>query len=88
MAKKKEGPNTPVKRVAPRIIKKTASLKAPEEFDPIDTAKAVAFGMDLVAQIKREAAQREAQQEAAEEIDVAGWMAAIGEEEKWGQSSG
>ena len=68
MAKKKEGQNTPVKRVAPRIIKKTASLKAPEEFDPIDTAKAVAFGMDLVAQIKREAAQREAQQEASEEI--------------------
>ena len=68
MAKKKEGPNTPVKRVAPRIIKKTASLKAPEEFDPIDTAKAVAFGMDLVAQIKREAAQRAAQQEASEEI--------------------
>ena len=34
----------------------------------MDTAKAVAFGMDLVAQIKREAAQREAQQEASEEI--------------------
>ncbi len=49
----------PSKRVAPRIIKKATPLKAPEEFTPIDTAKAVAFGMDLVMQLKREAALKD-----------------------------
>lgn len=58
--KKTAAKKAPVKRVAPRIIKKTTPLKAPEEFTPIDTAKAVAFGMDLVMQLKREAATKEA----------------------------
>ena len=64
MAKKTAEKKTQVKRVAPRIIKKTTPVKAPEEFEPIDTAKAVAFGMNLVMQLKREAATKAAKQEA------------------------
>ena len=63
MAKKSDEKKVSVKRVAPRIVKKATPLKAPEVFEPIDTAKAVAFGMDLVMQLKREAAERAARQE-------------------------
>ena len=59
MAKKKEDPKTPVKRVAPRIIKKTTPLKAPEEFTPIDTAKAVAFAMSIAMEMKKSAAKED-----------------------------
>lgn len=57
MGRKKENVN----RVAPRIIKKPAgsTVKPEEEFEPIDTAKAVAFGMDLVRQLKAEKAAAE-----------------------------
>lgn len=52
----KKVPET-IKRVPPRIIKKVnGSIKPEEEFTPIDTAKAVAFGMDIVRQIKAQAA--------------------------------
>ena len=52
----KKTPET-IKRVPPRIIKKVnGSAKPEEEFTPIDTAKAVAFGMDIVRQIKAQAA--------------------------------
>ena len=65
MGRKKEIPN----RVAPRIIKKVnGSIKPEEEFTPIDTAKAVAFGMDIVRQIK--AQQAAAEKEAVEEEKI------------------
>lgn len=49
------------KRVAPRIVKKPAgsTLRPEEEYVEIDTKKAVAFGMDLVRQMKAEAAAKE-----------------------------
>lgn len=58
MGRKKENVN----RVAPRIIKKPAgsTLKPEEDFTPIDTEKAVAFGMDLVRKLKAEKAAAEA----------------------------
>lgn len=51
------------KRVAPRIVKKPAgsTLRPEEEYVEIDTKKAVAFGMDLVRQMKAEAAAKEAE---------------------------
>lgn len=57
MARKKENVN----RVAPRIVKKpvVSTVKSEEDFVPIDTAKAVAFGMDLVRQLKAEKAAAE-----------------------------
>ena len=45
-----------IKRVPPRIVKKVTQAKPEDEFTPIDTAAAVAFGMDIVRQMKREAA--------------------------------
>lgn len=50
------------KRVAPRIVKKPAgsTMRPEEEYVEIDTKKAVAFGMDLVRQMKAEAAAKEA----------------------------
>ena len=65
----KKVPET-IKRVPPRIIKKVnGSAKPEEEFTPIDTAKAVAFGMDIVRQIKAQAAAAErAQAEKDESI--------------------
>lgn len=58
MGRKKENVN----RVAPRIIKKPAgsTLKPEEDIAPIDTQKAVAFGMDLVRRLKAEKAEAEA----------------------------
>lgn len=54
-----------IKRVPPRIIKRVnGSVKPEEEFQPIDTAKAVAFGMDIVRQMKAEAAAKEAAEKA------------------------
>lgn len=53
-------PAEPIKRVAPRIIKRVnGSVRPEEEFTPIDTEKAVAFGMDIVRQMKAEAAAKE-----------------------------
>lgn len=50
-----------IKRVPPRIVKKVnGSIKPEEEFTPIDTEKAVAFGFDIVRQLKAEAAAKEA----------------------------
>ncbi len=59
----------PTKRVAPRITTKkaTTGAKTPEVLTEIDTKKAVAFGMNIVEQIK--AVQRaEAERLAAEEV--------------------
>lgn len=54
-------PAEPIKRVAPRIIKRVnGSIRPEEEFTPIDTEKAVAFGMDIVRQMKAEAAAKDA----------------------------
>lgn len=54
-------PAEPIKRVAPRIIKRVnGSIRPEEEFTPIDTEKAVAFGMDIVRQMKAEAAAKAA----------------------------
>ncbi len=55
---------TEKKKVAPRIAKKAAVAKAPSDVPEIDTAKAVAFGLDLVSQLKREAAKRGQEEEA------------------------
>jgi len=71
MVKKKETKEkAKINRVAPRIIKKTTPLKAPEEFKPIDTAKAVAFGMDLVQQLRREAQEKENQKKDVEDNGI------------------
>ena len=55
---------TEKKKVAPRIAKKPAVAKTPSDVPEIDTAKAVAFGMDLVSQLKKEAAKRGQEKEA------------------------
>ena len=55
---------TEKKKVAPRIAKKPAAVKTPSDVPEIDTAKAVAFGMDLVSQLKKEAAKRGQEEEA------------------------
>ena len=48
-----------VKRVPPRIVKKVVVAPAPEaeEFQPIDTAKAVAFAMSIAMEMKKSAAK-------------------------------
>ena len=48
-----------VKRVPPRIVKKSpVAVKQPEEeFQPIDTAKAVAFAMSIAMEMKKSAAK-------------------------------
>ena len=48
-----------VKRVPPRIVKRVASVARPEdaEFQPVDTAKAVAFAMSIAMEMKRSAAK-------------------------------
>jgi len=51
---------TSVKRIPPRIIKKTTASPKPtveETFKPIDTAKAVAFAMSIAMEMKKSAAQ-------------------------------
>ena len=55
-----------IKRVPPRIIRKTPvpAKPAETEYKPIDTAKAVAFAMSIAAEMKRSAAK--ADQERAE----------------------
>jgi len=59
------------KRVPPRIVKKVTQAKPEDDFTPIDTAAAVAFGMDIVRQMKLEAAQEAAnQQNDANEIKL------------------
>lgn len=55
---------TEKKKVAPRIAKKPAAVKTPSDVPEIDTAKAVAFGLDLVSQLKKEAAKRGQEEEA------------------------
>ena len=63
MARKKdqeEESKAEVKRVPPRIIKKTsapAKTVVEEEYHPIDTAKAVAFAMSIAEEMKRSAAK-------------------------------
>ena len=51
------------KRIPPRITKKVTPIKPEAEFTPIDTAKAVAFGMDIVRQLKKDALKAEKQRE-------------------------
>ncbi len=56
----KKSAKKPVKRVPPRVIRKPSVVANPvEEFVPIDTAKAVAFGMNIVAQMKKAAIKDE-----------------------------
>lgn len=59
----------PTKRVAPRITTKkpAAGVKTPEVLAEVDTKKAVAFGMNIVEQIKA-AHRAEAERLAAEEV--------------------
>lgn len=68
---KKQPTKKPVKRVPPRIVRKPSpsELSPAEEFVPIDTAKAVAFGMSIVAQMKKAAAKDE-QRRAVEAIKL------------------
>ena len=48
-----------IKRVPPTIVKRVQPIRPEEEFTPIDTAKAVAFGMDIVRQMKKAAVKAE-----------------------------
>ena len=50
-----------IKRVPPRIVKKPpAPVKAPDEaYQPVDTAKAVAFAMSIAMEMKKSAAKAE-----------------------------
>ena len=50
-----------IKRVPPRIVKKTPPPAKPveEEYTPVDTAKAVAFAMSIAEEMKRSAAKAE-----------------------------
>lgn len=64
-------PKKVIKRVPPRIIKKTQPVRPEEEFTPIDTAKAVAFGMDIVRQMKAERVLAEQQAKKEEAIRLA-----------------
>ena len=48
-----------IKRVPPRIVKKTAIKPAEEEYTPIDTAKAVAFAMSIAMEMKKSAAKED-----------------------------
>ena len=52
-----------VKRVPPRIVKKVSLAAKPveEEFQPIDTAKAVAFAMSIAMEMKKSAAKADQQ---------------------------
>lgn len=52
----------PVKRVPPRIVKRAPAVAKPQEeaYQPIDTAKAVAFAMMIAQEKKRTAAQADA----------------------------
>ena len=52
-----------VKRVPPRIVKKVSLVAKPveEEFQPIDTAKAVAFAMSIAMEMKKSAAKADQQ---------------------------
>lgn len=52
----------PVKRVPPRIVKRAPAVTKPQEeaYQPIDTAKAVAFAMMIAQEKKRTAAQADA----------------------------
>ena len=50
---------TAIKRVPPRIVKKTAIKPAEEEYTPIDTAKAVAFAMSIAMEMKKSAAKED-----------------------------
>lgn len=70
-AKIKKPAKKPIKRVPPRIVRKPSpnELNPAEEFVPIDTAKAVAFGMSIVAQMKKAAAKDE-QRRAVEAIKL------------------
>jgi len=70
MATKKE--KSEIKRVPPRITRKipAAATKAPEkEYQPVDTAKAVAFAKSIAAAMKQSAAQA-ARAHEAEEIHL------------------
>lgn len=56
------------KRVPPQIIRRVpANAKVEEEYTPIDTAKAVAFGMSIVLEMKK-AAEKADRDHLAEEI--------------------
>lgn len=57
-----------IKRVPPRIVKKVQVVAKPEEeYQPIDTAKAVAFAMSIAMEMKKSAAQAD-QKRAESEI--------------------
>ena len=64
-AAKPETEKKEIKRVPPRIIRKLSPMANPPEEDyiPIDTEKAVAFAMSIAQEMKRSAAEREAQRE-------------------------
>ena len=57
-----------VKRVPPRIVKKVPLAAKPieEEFQPIDTAKAVAFAMSIAMEMKKSAAKADQQRTGSE----------------------
>ena len=57
-----------VKRVPPRIVKKVPLAAKPveEEFQPIDTAKAVAFAMSIAMEMKKSAAKADQQRTESE----------------------
>ena len=61
VAKKEKAPKKEIKRVPPRIIKKVAVKPVEEEYQPVDTAKAVAFAMSIAMEMKRSAAQADKQ---------------------------
>ena len=70
--KKKRMSKAVIRRVAPRIIKRVSAsqLKPDEEYSQIDTAKSVEFGLSLVEQMKREAAERERKMQKAADEDL------------------
>ena len=57
-----------IKRVPPRIVKKVPLAAKPveEEFQPIDTAKAVAFAMSIAMEMKKSAAKADQQRTESE----------------------
>ena len=59
---KKATAKKPIKRVPPRIVKRVsaAAIKPTEEtYEPIDTAKAVAFAMSIAMEMKKSAAKED-----------------------------
>lgn len=60
-----------IKRVPPRIVKKTVPMKPDDDaFVPVDTAAAVAFGTDIALRLKRQSSAESVQEQSDDGISL------------------